>query len=81
MVSQLNEITYENIALKPPDLCEPTLLPKVPLGTAEASWTTEAGMLAEPRCFDGDVGRSLPRGHLMWRAQCAVRALTTLCGL
>ena len=48
MVSQLSEIAYEKITLKHPDLCKPTLLPKVPLGTAEASWTTEVGMPVKP---------------------------------
>ena len=50
---------------KHPDLCEPTPLPKVPLGTAETLWTTEVGVPVKPRCFYGDGGRSLQREHLM----------------
>ena len=48
MVSQLSEIAYKKITLKHPDLCKPTLLPKVPLGKAEASWTTDVGMTVKP---------------------------------
>ena len=59
MVSQLSEIAYERNVLQRPDLCEPTLLPKVPLGTAAALWTTEVGITVKPRCSYGGVGRSL----------------------
>ena len=65
MVSQLSEIAYETIILEQPNLCEPTRLPKVPLGTAEALWTTAVGMPVKPRCLYGNVGRSLQREHLM----------------